>query len=76
MLKRFIWLVLIALLLVGSAKADKSKKAYELIYQDIQILKQQILQLTEKIKNNTEDIEANRGYRGYKKATGGSTHSA
>lgn len=58
MLKRFIWLVLIALLLVGPAGADKSKKAYELIYQDVQILKQQILQLTEKIKNNTQDIEA------------------
>jgi tol-pal system protein YbgF len=41
-----------------SARAEKSKKAYELIYQDVQILKQQILQLTEKIKTNTQDIEA------------------
>jgi tol-pal system protein YbgF len=58
MLKRFIGLFLVLLLLVCSARAEKSKKAYELIYQDVQILKQQILQLTEKIKTNTQDIEA------------------
>lgn len=57
MLKRFIGLFLVVLLLVCSARAEKSKKAYELIYQDVQILKQQILQLTEKIKTNTQDIE-------------------
>jgi len=58
MLKRFFSLFLIVLLLACSAIAEKSKKAYELIYQDVQILKQQILQLTEKIKTNTQDIEA------------------
>jgi len=57
MLNRFIRLFLVVLLLVCTARAEKSKKAYELIYQDVQILKQQILQLTEKIKTNTEDIE-------------------
>jgi tol-pal system protein YbgF len=58
MLQRFLSLFLIVLLLVCAARAEKSKKAYELIYQDVQILKQQILQLTEKIKANTEDIES------------------
>ncbi len=58
MRQRFLSLFLIVPLLVCSAKAEKSKKAYELIYQDVQILKQQILQLTEKIKTNTQDIEA------------------
>jgi tol-pal system protein YbgF len=57
MLNRFIRLFLVVLLLVCTARAEKSKKAYELIYQDVQIIKQQILQLTEKIKTNTEDIE-------------------
>lgn len=57
MLNRFIRLFLVVLLLVCTARAEKSKKAYELIYQDVQILKQQILQLTEKIKTNTEGIE-------------------
>ena len=56
--QKFIRLFLVVLLLVCSARAEKSKKAYELIYQDVQILKQQILQLTEKIKTNTQDIEA------------------
>lgn len=47
-------LLLVPLLLCG---ADKSKKAYELIYKDIQILKQKIIQLEEKIESNTEDIK-------------------
>ena len=47
-------LLLIPLLLFGT---DKSKKAYELIYQDVQILKQRIIQLEEKIESNTVDIK-------------------
>jgi len=47
-------ILLIPLLLAG---ADKSKKAYELIYKDIQLLKQQILQLEKKIEKNREDIQ-------------------
>ena len=46
--------LLVPLLFCG---ADKSKKAYELIYQDVQILKQKIIQLEEKIESNTEDIK-------------------
>lgn len=47
-------LLLIPLLLFAP---DKSKKAYELIYQDVQILKQRIIQLEEKIESNTVDIK-------------------
>jgi len=57
MSKKYFGIFLIFVLLVISARADKSKKTYELIYQDVQILKQQILQLDEKIRKNTQDIE-------------------
>lgn len=46
-------LVLLCLFLGG---ADKSKKAYELIYKDVQVLKQKVLQLDNKIERNSEDI--------------------
>jgi tol-pal system protein YbgF len=42
------------LLLLGGA--DKEKKAYELIYKDVQLLKQKVLQLDSKIERNAEDI--------------------
>jgi tol-pal system protein YbgF len=37
---------------------DKSKKAYELIYEDVQVLKKQLLTLEEKIDRSAADIEA------------------
>lgn len=54
--KRVIGVFLILLLTLVSAGADKKKKAYELIYQDVQLLTQQFLQLKEKIEKNNEDI--------------------
>jgi len=54
--KRAIGVFLILLLALVSAGADKKKKAYELIYQDVQLLTQQFLQLKEKIEKNNEDI--------------------
>ena len=54
--KRFIGVFLILLLALASARADKKKKAYELIYQDVQLLRQQFLELTEKIEKNSGDI--------------------
>ena len=54
--KRAIGIFLILLLALVSAGADKKKKAYELIYQDVQLLTQQFLQLKEKIEKNNEDI--------------------
>jgi len=56
MRKRAIGVFLILLLALVSAGADKKKKAYELIYQDVQLLTQQFLQLKEKIEKNNEDI--------------------
>ncbi len=56
MRKRAIGIFLILLLALVSAGADKKKKAYELIYQDVQLLTQQFLQLKEKIEKNNEDI--------------------
>ncbi len=56
MRKRAIGVFLILLLALVSAGADKKKKAYELIYQDVQLLTQQFLQLKEKIEKNSEDV--------------------
>jgi len=50
-----IFLILILPLFLGGV--DKSKKAYELIYKDVQLLKQKIIQLDENLENNTEDIK-------------------
>jgi len=59
MLKRIsIGLILLFSALLIVTTADKEKKAYELIYQDIQILKQQILKLDSKIDNNSTEIAA------------------
>ena len=39
-----------------SAGADKTKKAYELIYDDVQILKKQVLDIVDRLEKNAEDI--------------------
>jgi len=49
-----LFLLLLCLFLGGT---DKSKKAYELIYKDVQLLKQKVLQLDSKIDRNSEDIQ-------------------
>ncbi len=51
---RICLILLVPLLLHGS---DKEKKAYELIYQDVQTLKQQVLDLDKKISKNQENIQ-------------------
>lgn len=56
MLKKFLGIFLILLLPQISLAVDKSKKAYELIYEDVQLLKQQLLRIEEKIGKNAEDI--------------------
>jgi len=67
--KRAIGVFLILLLALVSAGADKKKKAYELIYQDVQLLTHQFLQLKEKIEKNSEDIKEvyNMAYSDYRK---------
>jgi tol-pal system protein YbgF len=56
MSKRLVGVFLILLLALSSAEADKKKKAYELIYEDVQALNQQFIQLKDKIEKNSEDI--------------------
>lgn len=57
MIKRPAGIFLALTLLFTSASAQKSKKAYELIYKDVQLLTQQIFQLDKKIGKNAEDIK-------------------
>lgn len=57
MIKRSAGIFLALIILFTSASAQKSKKAYELIYKDVQLLRQQILQLDKKIGKNAEDIK-------------------
>ena len=49
---------LLALLTLAAAGQDKSKKAYELVYDDVQLLKQQVLELRVRLDQNTEEIRA------------------
>ncbi len=59
MLKRFSFgLILFTSFSILLTGADKRKKAYELIYKDIQILKQQIQNLDKKIDSNREEISS------------------
>lgn len=39
-----------------SAGADKTKKAYELIYDDVQVLKKQVQDIADRLERNAEDI--------------------
>jgi len=56
MFKKFLCLFLFLLLPWVFTAEDKSKKAYELIYQDVQLLKQHLLALEEKIERSAEEI--------------------
>jgi tol-pal system protein YbgF len=58
MKKTLAWVLLPLLMPIASAGIDKEKKTYELIYQDVQLLKKQFLQLQEKIEKNAEDINS------------------
>ncbi len=61
MSKRLVGIALILLLPVASAGTDKQKKTYELLYQDVQRLRQQLLQMKEKIDGNAEELAFVRG---------------
>ncbi len=56
MIKKFWGIILILCIPFTLSGIDKRKKTYELVYKDIQLLKQQILQIEEKINSNTNDI--------------------
>ncbi len=48
----------LTVLVLASAGQDKSKKAYELVYDDVQVLKQQILDLRVQVDRNAAEIRA------------------
>ncbi len=50
--------VVLYLLIPLAAGQDKSKKAYELIYEDIQVLKKQLLALEERLAKDSADIQS------------------
>jgi tol-pal system protein YbgF len=51
------FILLLGLSLVLSGSQTKREKAYELIYKDVQLLKQQVLAVDKKIEQNAEDIK-------------------
>lgn len=48
----------LAVLVLASAGQDKSKKAYELVYDDVQVLKQQVQDLRDRLDRNAAEIRA------------------
>jgi tol-pal system protein YbgF len=58
MKKTLTGILLLSLLQLVSFGQDKSKKAYELIYEDVQVLKKQLLALEDKLERNAVDVEA------------------
>ena len=59
MLKRLCSVLLsVSVCAVLSLEAQKSKQVYELIYQDIQAIKQQLQKLDERVQQNSDDIRA------------------
>jgi tol-pal system protein YbgF len=49
---------LLAALVLAAAGQDKSKKAIELVYDDVQVLKQQVQELRARVDQNAEAIQA------------------
>ena len=49
---------LLAVLTLATAGQDKSKKAIELVYDDVQVLKQQVQELRARVDQNGEEIRA------------------
>ena len=60
MIKKFLGILLIFALTVLIGAQDKSKKTYELIYDDIQFLKQQVQRIDKKIDTVTSDERIDR----------------
>ncbi len=58
MLRKPVGFFLLLLFPLCAAGQDKSKKTYELIYDDVQFLKQQIQELASKVERNAEEINA------------------
>jgi tol-pal system protein YbgF len=56
--RKFFGVVLLAGLTLASAGQDKTKKTYELIYQDVQVLKEQVQDLRARLDRSAEEIRA------------------
>jgi tol-pal system protein YbgF len=56
MTKRLAGILVLALCSLLSLGQDRSKKAYELIYDDVQVLKKQLFALEERLARSAEDI--------------------
>jgi tol-pal system protein YbgF len=57
-LKKVLGPVLAACLVLASAGQDKTKKTYELIYQDVQLLKNQVQDLRARLDRSAEEVRA------------------
>ncbi|MGA2361424.1 MAG: tol-pal system protein YbgF [Candidatus Aminicenantales bacterium] len=58
MLKKVLGALLFACLSLAAAGQDKTKKTYELIYQDVQILKDQVQDLRTRLDRSSEEVRA------------------
>lgn len=58
MAKRLAGILALALCTLLSFGQDRSKKAYELIYEDVQVLKKQLFALEERLARSADDIAA------------------
>ncbi len=58
MTKRLAGILALSLCTLLSFGQDRSKKAYELIYEDVQVLKRQLFSLEERLAKNAEDFLA------------------
>lgn len=60
MLKKWVWPLIICAnicLLTAVSPADQSQKIYELIYEDVQVLKKQLLLLQERMQNLASELQ-------------------
>ena len=61
MLKKVLGAVVLACLSLAAAGQDKTKKTYELIYQDVQVLKDQVQDLRARLDRSAEEVRALHG---------------
>ncbi|MFQ6082717.1 MAG: tol-pal system protein YbgF [Candidatus Aminicenantia bacterium] len=55
-MRKVAWILIVTLIPLSLTYGSKKKKAYELIYQDVQVLKQQLVNLEKKVDANSKQI--------------------
>ena len=55
-MKKGLGAALVLLMALAAAAQDREKKTYELMYEDVQLLKQQVLRLEKKFDQSADDI--------------------